>query len=119
MEIDYPWVLSKDERAKLPEAKQRDLAEETLNKLYQIYVSRSSSLFTPEPTLQWLKEVIGYVLNKLDEGTLDRELIIAKFTSLTPNAPFCALSRYRGLKTSDFTDDVTTINANELLMGGP
>lgn len=55
-------------------------------------------------------------MNKLDEGVLSRELIVAKFTSLTP-APFCALSRYRHLRTADFTDDITTINANELLMG--
>ena len=60
--------------------------------------------------------MIGYVLNKVDEGSLDRDLVIAKFTSLTP-VPFCALSRYRQLKQSDFTDDITTINANELLMG--
>jgi hypothetical protein len=63
----------------------------------------------------WLKEVIGYVLNKIDDGQLDRDILIAKFTSLTP-VPFCSLSRYRTLKTSDFTDDITTINANELLM---
>ena len=63
-----------------------------------------------------MKEVVGYVLNKLDEGELDREILVAKFTSLT-SVPFCALSRYRHLRTSDFTDDITTINANELLMG--
>ena len=65
----------------------------------------------------WLKEVIGYILNKLDDGALERDLLIAKFTSLTP-VPFCYLSRYRGLRASDFTDDITTINPNELLMGG-
>ena len=65
---------------------------------------------------RWLKEVIGFVLNKIDEGSLDRDLLIAKFTSLV-ESPF-ALSRYKHLKQSDFTDDVTTINPNELLMGG-
>ena len=79
-------------------------------------MSRSSSLFAPEHILLWLKEVIGYTLNRLDDGTLERELIIAKFTSLT-GVPFCNLSRYRGLRQSDFTDDITTINANELLLG--
>ena len=63
----------------------------------------------------WLKEIIGFVLNKIDSGDLDRELLIAKVTSLV-QSPF-ALSRYRTLKVSDFTDDITTINANELLMG--
>jgi hypothetical protein len=56
-------------------------------------------------------------LTSLDEGALDRDLLIAKFTSLTP-VPFCHLSRYRGLRQADFTDDITTINPNELLMGG-
>jgi hypothetical protein len=65
----------------------------------------------------WLKEVIGYILTKLDEGALERDLLLAKFTSLTP-VPFCYLSRYRSLRASDFTDDITTINPNELLMGG-
>ena len=56
-------------------------------------------------------------MTKLDEGAIERDLLIAKFTSLTP-VPFCYLSRYRGLRASDFTDDITTINPNELLMGG-
>ena len=61
--------------------------------------------------------MIGYLLTTLDEGSLDRDLLIAKFTSLTP-VPFCNLSRYRSLRQADFTDDITTINPNELLMGG-
>jgi hypothetical protein len=116
LEKDYPWTLAREERAKLTEDKQSELADESLNKLYSIYVARSSTLFSPDNVLMWLKEVIGYLLNRLDEGALERELVIAKFTSLTP-MPFCALSRYRHLRASDFTDDITTINANELLMG--
>lgn len=50
-ELDYPWVLSSDERVKNSEAKQRELAEETLTKLYSIYVSRSCSLFAPDHIL--------------------------------------------------------------------
>ena len=50
-ELDYPWVISNDERAKHNEDKQREIAEETLNKLYQIFVSRSSTLFAPEHIL--------------------------------------------------------------------
>ena len=69
---------------------------------------------------RWLKEVIGHALNRFDEGTLEREVLVAKFTSLTSDSPFCALSRYRHLRTADFTDDITTINANELMgAGGP
>jgi hypothetical protein len=51
LENDYPWTLSSEERSKLSEDKQRDLAEETLSKLYQIYVSRSFSLYSPEHIL--------------------------------------------------------------------
>jgi hypothetical protein len=51
MERDYPWILSVEERTRFTGAKQADLADETLHKLYQIYVSRSSTLFTPEPIL--------------------------------------------------------------------
>jgi len=92
------------------------LLTETLHKLYQIFVARQSALFSPDHILLWLKETIGFTLNKLDEGVIDRDLFIAKVTSMTNN-PF-ALSRYSSLRTSDFTDDITTINPNELLMGG-
>lgn len=51
LENDYPWTLSPDERAKMSEEKQLGTAEETLSKLYQIYVSRSSSLYSPEHIL--------------------------------------------------------------------
>jgi hypothetical protein len=61
----------------------------------------------------WLKGVIGFTLNKIDDGSLDRDLFIAKVTSLV-ESPFY-LSRYRILKVSDFSDDVTTINPNDLL----
>mmetsp|Transcript_2381 Transcript_2381/g.1711 ORF Transcript_2381/g.1711 Transcript_2381/m.1711 type:complete len:98 (+) Transcript_2381:1714-2007(+) len=64
----------------------------------------------------WMKEVIGFLLNKIDAQEIDRDLFVAKITSLV-ESPF-GLSRYRSLKRSDFTDDITTINPNELLMGG-
>eukprot|EP00347_Sterkiella_histriomuscorum_P013411 403364808 len=112
----YTWMLSVVDRNTLNEAQQEELVEEVLHKLFSIFVSRSSTLFSPDHILLWLKEVIGFVLNKLDDGSLDRDLMIAKFTSLV-QSPF-ALSRYRSLKQSDFTDDITTINPNELLMGG-
>jgi disulfide oxidoreductase YuzD len=50
-ELDYPWVISNDERVKNSETKQRELAEETLTKLYSIYFSRSCSLFAPDHIL--------------------------------------------------------------------
>ena len=50
-ELDYPWVINNDERVKNSEASQHELAEETLNKLYAIYVSRSCSQFAPDHIL--------------------------------------------------------------------
>jgi len=103
----YDWLLQKDDKDK------ENLIGETLQKMYEIFIARSSALFTPDYILQWLKEVIGFTLNKLDEQTLDRDLFIAKISSMV-ESPF-GLSRYMSLKKSDFTDDITTINANELL----
>ena len=42
---------------------------------------------------------------------------IAKITSMVNSPPF-RLERYMGLKNADFTDDMTTINPNELLGAG-
>lgn len=112
---DYQWMLTNEEK-KQPETKQHELIVETLSKLYKIFVARSSALFSSDHILLWMKEVIGFTLNKLDDGSIDRQLFQAKITSMT-QSPF-ALSRYRTLKVSDFSDDVTTINPNELLLGG-
>jgi hypothetical protein len=54
-------------------------------------------------------------LNSIDDGTIDRDLFVAKATSLI-TCPF-ALSRYKQLRTADFSEDLTTINPNELMMG--
>ena len=50
----YTWLLSHDEDTKLSDENKNDLAEETLQKLYQIYVARSSSLFSPEHILLYV-----------------------------------------------------------------
>lgn len=48
-------------------------------------------------------------------GTEMADEFIAKVTSFVVN-PF-TLDRYMGLKNADFTDDVTTVNPEELLGG--
>ena len=63
-----------------------------------------------------LKEVIGFLLNKIDMNELDEDFLVGQVSSLV-ESPFY-LSRYRFLKVSDFSDEITTINPNELLMGG-
>lgn len=48
---NYEWVLSEEEKKNNTEEKQQELIEETLNKVYQIFVARSSALFNPEHIL--------------------------------------------------------------------
>ena len=55
-------------------------------------------------------------MNIIDEGVIVRELLLAKLIS-TSSLPF-NLSRYMGLKISDFSDNLTTVNPQELFMGG-
>jgi len=41
-------------------------------------VERSGTLFADDDTLLWLREIIGYVLNKIDTGELtDKDLLVA------------------------------------------
>ena len=50
-EHNYTWVLSNEEKAKLSQEKQDEILEETLYKMYQIFVSRSFTLFSPDHIL--------------------------------------------------------------------
>lgn len=81
--------------------------------MYSIFLERSSVLFAQDATILWLKEVAGFVLDQLEEGKLDRLEFIGKIASVVEN-PF-KLDRYASLKNADFTDDMTTIDPNELL----
>lgn len=67
----------------------------------------------------WVKETVGHLLNMIEAGSNSADMadeFIAKVTSLVQN-PF-TLDRYMGLKNADFTDDVTTVNPEELLGNG-
>jgi len=88
-------------------------------KLYSIFMERSSILFAHDLTTLWLKETIGHLLNMIEVGSNGTEMtdeFIAKVTSVVIN-PF-SLDRYMGLKNADFTDDITTVNPEELLGAG-
>ena len=79
-------------------------------------MERSSILFANDMTTLWLKETIGHLLNMIEAGSGSTDMtdeFIAKVTSTVVN-PF-HLERYMGLKNADFTDDVTTVNPEELL----
>lgn len=76
-------------------------------------------MFNNDPTMLWFKETIGHLLNMIEAGSNSGDMtdeFIAKVTSLVTN-PF-TLDRYMGLKNADFTDDVTTVNPEELLGAG-
>ena len=74
-------------------------------------------MYASDPTTLWLKEIVGFLLDKLTEEKLDRLEFVGKIASVVEN-PF-KLDRYLELKNADFTDDMTTIDPNELLGAGP
>ena len=92
------------------QAKIDALRDETASKIFNIFVERSGALFSDDDTLLWLKEIIGYVLNKFDSGELcDRDLMAAQLQSGIVDIHF-TWSRYRmTLKTADFMDDLSVI----------
>jgi hypothetical protein len=110
--IDYEWLKEDDEEECKADYK------DVRSKLYSIFMERSSILFAQDPITIWLKETAGFLIDRLDDESLDRLEFIGKIASVIEN-PF-KLSRYMELKNADFTDDVTTIDPNELLgAGGP
>jgi hypothetical protein len=104
----YDWIARDDDA----EAQQK-----AVQNVYAVFLERSSILFQADPTLLWLKQTIGFLLNAIDEGRVDQVEFISKIISLVDEPPFY-LDRYQKLKIADFTDDVTTINPGDLL-GGP
>ena len=79
-ELSYDWIISQKEQALLngDQAKVDSLTEETASKIFNIFVERSGALFSSDETLLWLKEIIGYVLNKIDAGEMaDKDILVA------------------------------------------
>lgn len=67
----------------------------------------------------WMREVIGYTLNKIDSGDcVERDLLVAQLSSGIVENHF-AWSRYRmSLKTADFMDNLTVVAPQDLMGGG-
>jgi len=96
----FPWIQGEQNLHAMP-------------KLTEIFLERTCSLFSAEDTLLYLKEVIGGLLNILDDGTgCERDLVLAKIVSIC-QIPF-DLSRYKSLLVHDFSDKLTTVDMNEL-----
>lgn len=111
--LAYPWLIKTED----DDDTQSDV--QVRNKLYSIFMERSSVLFANDMTTLWMKETIGHLLNMMEAGSGSTDMtdeFIAKVTSMVVN-PF-TLDRYMGLKNADFTDDVTTVNPEELLGAG-
>jgi len=107
--IDYEWLTDGSSDSQV--------YKDTREKVYSIFLERSSVLYSADPTIIWLKEVTGFLLDALADGKIDRLEFIGKMASVVEN-PF-KLDRYMSLKIADFTDDMTTIDPNELLGAGP
>ena len=46
-------------------------SEEAANKVFEIFIARSSQLYSDDDTLMWLREIIGFVLTKIgDDDTI-------------------------------------------------
>ena len=102
----YDWIVSDSEDV-----------EEVVSKVFTIFVERSHSLYSDEETLMWLREIIGYTLNKIDAGDIDPDLLSAQLQSGIVDTKF-TWARYRQLKKHDFMDDLTVVAPQELLGGG-
>jgi hypothetical protein len=107
--IDFEWLTDG--------ANEAQVYKDTREKVYSIFLERSSVLYAADATVIWLKEVAGFLLDAIEAGKIDRLEFIGKIASVVEN-PF-KLDRYLSLKIADFTDDMTTIDPNELLGAGP
>lgn len=79
-ELSYDWIISQQEQSLLngDQSKLDSLTEETASKIFNIFIERSGALFSSDETLLWLKEIIGYILNKMDSGDMiDKDILVA------------------------------------------
>jgi len=63
--------------------------------------------------IDWFKQVVGYVLNEIDNGFFDRDVLF-QFIFSSVTLPF-ELKRYSTLNKDFFNDDFTTIRPQDLL----
>ena len=118
-ECNYDWVVSpKEKELAGGDENVEKLAEESAEKVFNIFIERSGGLFDDDQTLMWLRETIGYALHSLDEGLLpERDLVVAQLQSGIVDVHFY-WSRYRlSLKTADFMEDLSIVNPQDLLVG--
>ena len=59
--MDYEWISTPDSST----------FEQARQQVYNIFLERSSILFNNDETRLWLKQVIGYLLNKIESEEFD------------------------------------------------
>ena len=76
--ISFDWILTDSERAGKSDQDISDLSEDMTYKIFDIFIERSSALFSEDECLMWLREIIGFTLNKMDAGEIsDADLLVA------------------------------------------
>ena len=89
------------------------LDSDVLSKYFDLYVDRSFEWYKDDDVLDWIKQVIGYVLNEVDQENFDRDVQF-QFIFNAVGLPF-ELKRYSDLKKEFFNDDFTTVRPQDLL----
>jgi len=77
--LAYPWLMESNEDNTM----QSDV--QIRQKLYSIFMERSSILFANDMTMLWVKETVGHLLNMMEAGNGSDDMadeFIAKVTSL-------------------------------------
>lgn len=75
--IDYEWLTDGADSAQA--------YKDTREKVYSIFLERSSVLYAGDSTVLWLKEVTGFLLDALADGKIDRLEFIGKMASVVDN----------------------------------
>lgn len=92
------------------------LDSDVLNKYFDLYVERTFECYKDDDILAWIKQVIKFVVEQIDSGELDRDVMF-QFIFSAVGLPY-ELKRYSKLSKEFFNDDFTTVNPQELMAGG-
>lgn len=84
---------------------------EGLNKVMDIYVERSKIVWKTNQIMMWVKAVLGFVLNQMEERNFQytdhiEKLVTAEFCTTIP----FQLSRYKTLRKQNFSDAVERLD---------
>ena len=68
----YPWVQSDDE---------------VISKIYTLYVERTSTCYQLDSTQKWMKEVLGFLMNSIENEDINRAYWVVNAISLIKHSP--------------------------------